>query len=82
MHESPVLRTISRFAIPLAVFLSFRIFMQGHDLPGGGFIAGVIAAAAGAMYLLAFGIGRAARFPWWRLSVLGLLCALAWHRYA
>lgn len=77
MHESPILRTISRFAIPLAVFLSFRIFMQGHDLPGGGFIAGVIAAAAGAMYLLAFGIGRAARFPWWRLSVLGLLCALA-----
>lgn len=77
MHESPILRTVARIAVPLTVLLSFQIFMQGHDLPGGGFIAGVIAAAAGVMYLLAFGLSRASRFPWWRLSVLGLLCALA-----
>ena len=77
MHESPILRTVARLAIPLTVFLSFQIFMQGHDLPGGGFIAGVIAAAAGAMHLLAFGLGRVARFPWWRVSIVGLLCAVA-----
>ena len=77
MRESPVLRTVARIAVPLTVLLSLRIFEQGHDLPGGGFIAGVIAAAAGAMYLLAFGLERAARIPWWRLSVLGLLCSLA-----
>ncbi len=77
MHESPILRTVARFAVPLTVFVSFIIFLQGHDLPGGGFIAGVLAAAAGAMYLLAFGIDRAARFPWWRMSVLGLLCSLS-----
>jgi multisubunit Na+/H+ antiporter MnhB subunit len=77
MHESPILRTVARIAVPLTVLLSFRIFEQGHDLPGGGFIAGVIAAAAGAMHLLAFGLERAARFPWWRLSVLGLLCSVA-----
>ena len=63
--------------MPLTVVASVYIFEQGHDLPGGGFIGGVLAAAAGAMYLLAFGLDRAARFRWWRLSVFGLLCSLA-----
>jgi multisubunit Na+/H+ antiporter MnhB subunit len=76
MHDSPVLRTVARFAVPITVVLSFLIFEQGHNHPGGGFIAGVIAAAAGAMYLLAFGMHRTARFPWWRVSVVGLICAL------
>ena len=77
MHESPILRTVARFAVPLTLLMSLDLFFQGHDLPGGGFIAGVLAAAAGAMYLLAFGIERAARFSWWRVSILGLLCSLA-----
>ena len=77
MHESPILRTVARIAVPLTLLLSLRIFFQGHDLPGGGFVAGVIAAAAGATLVLAFGMGRAARFPWWRVAVLGLLCAVA-----
>lgn len=77
MHESPILRTVTRFAVPITLFVSLVIFQQGHDLPGGGFIAGVLAAAAGAMYLLAFGIERAARVPWWRVSVLGLCCSVA-----
>ncbi|MEX2207865.1 MAG: MnhB domain-containing protein [Myxococcota bacterium] len=76
MHESPILRTVARIAVPLTLLLSLLIFEQGHDHPGGGFIAGVIAAAAGAMYLLAFGLARAARIPWWRVSIVGLLCAL------
>jgi multisubunit Na+/H+ antiporter MnhB subunit len=72
MHESPILRTVTRFAVPLTLLVSFVIFFQGHDLPGGGFIAGVLAASAGAMYLLAFGIGAAAR-PLRRISVVGLV---------
>ena len=77
MHESPILRTVARFAVPLTLLMSLDLFFQGHDLPGGGFIAGVLAAAAGAMYLLAFGIERAARFSWWRVSIVGLLCSLS-----
>lgn len=76
MSGDPILRTVSRFAVPLTVWVSLVIFMQGHNLPGGGFIAGVMAAAAGAMYLLAFGPARATRYRWWKLSVFGLLVSV------
>lgn len=73
---SPVLRTVARLAVPITVAVSVVIFLQGHNLPGGGFIAGVLAAAGGATYLLGFGAEAAARVAWWRLSVVGLLVAL------
>ena len=76
MIDSPVLRTSARFAVPITVVISLVIFWQGHNLPGGGFIAGVMAASAGAMHLLAFGVAGAARVPWWRMSVVGLLIAV------
>jgi multicomponent Na+:H+ antiporter subunit B len=75
-ESSPVLRVIARYAVPLTLLVSVRIFFQGHDLPGGGFIAGVLLAAAGAMYMLAFGAARAERVPWWRVSVCGLLVSV------
>jgi len=71
-----VLRTVARFAAPLTFLVSLVIFWQGHNLPGGGFIAGVMAAAAGAIYLMGFGVERAARFSWWRVAVLGLLVSV------
>ncbi|MGH7785827.1 MAG: MnhB domain-containing protein [Candidatus Binatia bacterium] len=71
-HDSPVIRIIARFAIPLSLLVAAQIFMQGHDNPGGGFVAGVLLSAAGAMYLLAFGLQRAASIRWWRVSVIGL----------
>lgn len=74
--DSPILRTVARFAVPLTVWVSIVIFLQGHNLPGGGFIAGVMAAAAGAMYLLAFGVANAALIPWWKVSVVGLLISV------
>jgi multicomponent Na+:H+ antiporter subunit B len=75
--DTPILRVIARFAVPLTVLVAIRIFFQGHDLPGGGFIAGVLLAAASAMSMLAFGRQGARRWAWWRLSVLGLLVAIA-----
>jgi multisubunit Na+/H+ antiporter MnhB subunit len=72
MGQSPIVRVIARFAVPLTLLVAMRIFFQGHDNPGGGFIAGVLLAAAGAMYLLAFGMHDAARVPWWRIAVCGL----------
>ena len=74
--ESPILRVIAAYAVPISLLVSVRIFLQGHDLPGGGFIAGVLLAAAGAMYMMAFGTPRLARVPWWRLAVVGLLVSV------
>ena len=74
--DTPILRTVARFAVPITAWVSLVIFMQGHNLPGGGFIAGVMAGAAGAMYLLAFGTAKASRIPWWKVSVTGLLISV------
>jgi len=74
--DTPILRTVARFAVPLTAWVSIIIFLQGHNLPGGGFIAGVMAAGAGAMYLLAFGVAKASRVPWWKVSVVGLLISV------
>ncbi len=74
--RSPVLQTVSRAAVPVTIIVSLIIFNQGHNLPGGGFIGGVLAAAAGAMHLMAFGVEGAARWNWWKLSVLGLLISI------
>jgi multisubunit Na+/H+ antiporter MnhB subunit len=73
---SPVLHTVAIFTIAATAVVVARIFFQGHDLPGGGFIAGVLVAAAGATYLLAFGLRGARRIAWWRISVLGLLISV------
>ena len=75
-QSSPILRTIARFAVPFTLLVAGRIFLQGHDLPGGGFIAGVLLAAAGAMYMLAFGRARVEHVAWWRIAVLGLLVSV------
>jgi multisubunit Na+/H+ antiporter MnhB subunit len=75
-ERSPIIRSIARFAVPLSLLVALRIFFQGHDLPGGGFVAGVLLAAAGAIYMLAFGIRRAAAVSWWRVGVVGLLISV------
>jgi multisubunit Na+/H+ antiporter MnhB subunit len=69
---SPILRIVCQYAVPLTVLVALRVFWQGHDLPGGGFIAGVLLAAAGAMALLAYGTAWAESRPWWKVSVVGL----------
>jgi multisubunit Na+/H+ antiporter MnhB subunit len=74
--QSPIVRVIARFAVPLSLLVAVRMFLQGHDEPGGGFIAGVLLAAAGAMHMIAFGSRQAARVAWWRVGVAGLLVAV------
>jgi multisubunit Na+/H+ antiporter MnhB subunit len=73
---SPILRVIAIFAVPITGVVAARIFWQGHNEPGGGFIAGVLLAAAGAMFMMAFGKRRAAAVSWWRVAVFGLLISI------
>jgi multicomponent K+:H+ antiporter subunit A len=52
-----LLTTIARLALPLALLVSFYIFLRGHNEPGGGFIAGLVTAVALIVQYVASGIG-------------------------
>ena len=71
--HSPILSTVAKLAVPLTLYVSLIIFFQGHNKPGGGFIAGVLAAAAGVIGLLAFGPKNPATFPRIYVVILSLL---------
>lgn len=51
-----VLRTTVRTVLPIVLVLSIALFVQGHNQPGGGFIAGVLTSSAFAMVYIAYGI--------------------------
>jgi multicomponent K+:H+ antiporter subunit A len=50
----------TRVMMPLALMVAAYIFFRGHNLPGGGFIAGLIAAIALLMQYMASGVSWAA----------------------
>jgi len=53
--NSLILRTTTMLLITILLLFSVFLLLRGHDLPGGGFIGGLTAAAAVALYVLAFG---------------------------
>ena len=55
MHP-PIMATLTRLLLPLALLVSVFILLRGHNLPGGGFIAGLITAVALVMQYLANGV--------------------------
>ncbi len=58
---SPIFRTAARLLMPLLLLFSVFLLLRGHNQPGGGFVGGLVAAAAFALYGLAYGIERARR---------------------
>jgi multisubunit Na+/H+ antiporter MnhB subunit len=58
--NSLILRTATQLLITILLLFSIFLLLRGHDLPGGGFIGGLVGAAAVALYAIAFG-HRAAR---------------------
>lgn len=54
-----MLRVVASVALPLALVFSLYIFMRGHNMPGGGFIAGLITAVALVVQYMALGQARA-----------------------
>lgn len=53
--NSLILRSCTRILVLVVVILSFFMLLRGHNLPGGGFIAGLLLATAFSLHLLAFG---------------------------
>ena len=59
-NPSPLmLRMTASWILPLALVVSVYIFLRGHNLPGGGFIAGLITAMALVIQYIALGQDRA-----------------------
>lgn len=70
--NSVILQTATRLLTSLILMFSVYVMLRGHNLPGGGFIGGLIAASAIILYSVAFGAGwarEALRVP--GLSVAG-----------
>ncbi len=58
---SLILQTTARYLLPLLLLFSVFLFGRGHNEPGGGFVAGLVAAAPFALYSIAFGAPAARR---------------------
>ena len=80
-REPLMLRMAARLVLPLALVASLYIFWRGHNLPGGGFIAGLITAVALVLQYMAMGQERAgallraaggARYTRWIGTGLGI----------
>lgn len=56
---SIILRTATAYLVPLLLLFSVFLLLRGHDEPGGGFVAGLVAAAAFCLHAMAFGARRA-----------------------
>lgn len=78
--KSLILTAATRYLLPLLFLFSVFILFRGHDEPGGGFIGGLVAAAAFSLYAIADNVGEAQRLlrvdPL-ALIGLGLFMALA-----
>ncbi len=59
--QSLILRTAGHFLLPLLLLFSLFLLFRGHNEPGGGFIAGLVAAAAFVLYLFSMDIAAARR---------------------
>ncbi len=75
-----ILRTVARSMLPILLLFSVFLLMRGHDLPGGGFAGGLVAAAAIILQLVAEDAATARRIlgvPPEALLPAGLAVALA-----
>ncbi|WP_217522332.1 Na+/H+ antiporter subunit B [Vibrio metschnikovii] len=49
-----ILQVAARFLLPMLLLFSIFLLLRGHNEPGGGFIAGLVASSAFALHLFAF----------------------------
>jgi len=77
--NSLILRVASRFLVWLMLIFSLYILLRGHNSPGGGFIGGLIAGSALALFVMAHGVEKAKkiiRIPVTGFLAVGLGCSL------
>ena len=59
--KSIILSTATRLLLPLLLVFSIFLLVRGHNEPGGGFVGGLVAAAALALYMIATDVSRVKR---------------------
>ncbi len=57
--SSLILRTATRYMFPPLLVFSVYVLLRGHHYPGGGFVGGLFAGSAFALYALAFSVAEA-----------------------
>lgn len=79
-QRSLLLEYTARLIFWLMLAVSIWILLRGHNAPGGGFIAGLIAVAATSLMAIVYGCEHARRtmpLPPLPLTAIGILLALA-----
>ena len=80
-REPLMLKVAARLVLPLALVVTLHIFWRGHNLPGGGFIAGLVTAIALVLQYMAQGqqhaegvlhAGGGERYTRWIAAGLGI----------
>ena len=51
-----IAKTVTRTVVPIIAITAVALLLQGHNLPGGGFIAGVLTTTAFALLYVVYGI--------------------------
>ncbi|MCO6186732.1 Na(+)/H(+) antiporter subunit B [Rhizobium sp. L1K21] len=73
-----IFRTMAPYLTALMVLFSVFVLLRGHNMPGGGFIGGLIAASAFAIQGIAGGVAAVRRALWFHpmaISAAGLFFA-------
>lgn len=78
-HNSVYLQTFSKIAVPVLAIVSVVLLVRGHNEPGGGFVAALLAGAAFALLYLAAPTDEAApiRLPYMGLTGTGVALGTA-----
>lgn len=76
--NSPILKTATRYLLPILLLFSVFLLLRGHYLPGGGFVGGLVATIAFILHSLAYGTDNTMKiFRYKPLSLIPIGLALA-----
>lgn len=78
--NSIILNAATRLLVALLLVFSVYMLLRGHNLPGGGFIGGLVGATGFVLYVIAHGphsTREALRFEPQSIAMVGLAIALA-----
>jgi multicomponent Na+:H+ antiporter subunit B len=76
---TPILQSAARVLVALMLVFSLYVLVRGHNEPGGGFIGGLVAAAAYSLLAVSHGVAvarRALHLAPQRVAALGVAAAL------